>query len=139
MNHEALQSLLALSAAGLLEPDAERQIREHARDCAACAAELASLGQLAAGLCTLPAPAPPLDLLARTQARIAADRDRREAYRLSIAAAVCAGTLAVAACVELQPYVGSLVWVAGAVIPSFLGAGAALALASRRRLERSLL
>jgi anti-sigma factor RsiW len=139
MNHDAIRALLALSAAGLLDPDAERQVREHARDCPACTAEVASLGQLAAGLCTLPAPQPPPDLLARTQARVAADRDRREAYRLSIAAALCAGTLALVACLELQPYFGSLVWLAGAAIPTFLGAGAVLTLTSRRRMERSLL
>ena len=139
MNHDAVRALLALSAAGLLDPEAERQVREHARTCADCTAVLASLGQLAAGLSALPAPPPPIDLLARTQARIAADRDRREAWRLSIAASICAATLAVAACLELEPYLGSLVWIAFAVIPSLLGAGAALTLASRRHLERSLL
>ena len=135
MNHDDIRPMLALSAAGLLEADDERRVREHARACAACAAELESFGELAAALTVLPAPPPPRDLLARTQARIAADRDRREAYRLTVAAALCAGILAVAACLELQPYVGPYVWVAIGVVPSLLGAGAALMLASRR-LER---
>jgi len=139
VNHDAVRTLLTLSAAGLLDPEAERQVREHARTCADCTAELACLGQLAVGLSTLPAPPPPLNLVARTQARIAADGDRREAWRLSIAASICAATLAVAACLQLQPYLGSLIWIAFAVIPSLLGAGAALTLASRRHLERSLL
>ena len=48
--------LLALSAAGLLEAAEERQVREHARECTACAASLESFGDLAMGLRQLPAP-----------------------------------------------------------------------------------
>jgi anti-sigma factor RsiW len=131
--------MLALSAAGLLEPSEERLVREHVHECAACAAELESLIRLAAGLGTLPAPQPPSDLMARTRARVAAERDRREAYLLSAAAGACACTLSAALCVQLESYVGPWVWVAGVVIPSLLGAGAALMLASHRRLERSAL
>ena len=139
MNHEAVRELLALSAAGLLDAADERRVREHARECAACAAELESLSELAATLAALPAPPPPPDLLVRTQALLAADRDRREACVLSIAAAVCAGTIALAGCLELQPYLGPLIWIAATVVPTLLGAGAAITLTSRRRLQRSAL
>jgi len=138
-SHEAVKQLLALSAAGLLDAGDERRVGEHARQCPACAAELESLGRLAAGLAALPAPVAPADLVARTQARVAADRERREGYWLSLAAAGCAGTLAAALCVALQDYVGPWAWVAGTVIPSLLGGGAGLMLGSRRRLERSIL
>ena len=136
-DHEAVSGMLALSAAGLLEAGDERRIREHARECAVCAAELESLGRVAAGLAALPAPAPPPDLVARTQARVAVERERKEAYLLSFAAAVCAGTVAAALCLQLQPYAGPWVWFAGTAAPSLLGAGAVLVLASRTRAERS--
>src|SRR5215831_18259590 len=102
--HEEVRGLLALSAAGLLEPEQERLVRQHADTCIACRAELQEFGQLAAALGTLPAPVPPIDLAARTQARVMADRERREAYVLSVAAALCAGTLAAAAWFGLEPY-----------------------------------
>src|SRR4051794_666905 len=110
--HDLMRPLLALSAAGLLDVTDERSVREHVRDCAACADELASLGALAEGLGSLPVPAPLPGLLARTQVRLAADREKREAQWLSIAAAVCAGTLGIAACLQLEPYLGSAVWFA---------------------------
>ena len=48
--HEETRSWLALSAAGLLDPGEERRLREHVRECAACAGELEALGALASGL-----------------------------------------------------------------------------------------
>ena len=37
--HESVRQLLALSAAGLLDSGEERLVREHARQCARCAAQ----------------------------------------------------------------------------------------------------
>ena len=65
-DHESVRELLALSAAGLLDPDEERLVREHARQCAACAAELDAYATLSAGLSALPSPQPPADLVRRT-------------------------------------------------------------------------
>jgi|ERR1051326_1943503 hypothetical protein len=134
--HDLIRPLLALSAAGLLDATDERSVREHVRDCAGCAAELDSFGALAEGLGSLPVPAPLPGLVARTEARLAADRDKREAQRLSIAAAACAGTLGIAACFQLEPYLGPAVWFAATAIPTLLGAGAAAVLTSHRRLQR---
>jgi hypothetical protein len=129
--HDSVRPLLAVSAAGLLDAAEERLVREHARDCADCAAELAALGELAAALAILPAPAPPPDLLARTQARIAADRDRREAQRLAVISALCAVTVCAALCVLLQPYLGPMIWVTATAIPTIPAAAAAFLLTTR--------
>jgi predicted anti-sigma-YlaC factor YlaD len=135
--HNEFRELLALSAAGLLDAAEERQVREHARECSECAAELEALGDLAAALAVLPAPAPPSDLLPRTQARVAADRDRREAQRLAIAAALCAATMTAAVCALAQSYFGPMVWVAATVIPTIPAAIVAAMLKSRSHAERS--
>jgi hypothetical protein len=71
--HESVQPLLALSAAGLLEADQERAVRQHVRECAVCAAALAELGELGAAIGGLPAPEPSDALVARTQACLAAE------------------------------------------------------------------
>ncbi len=140
-DHESVRELLALSAAGLLEPDEERLVREHALGCVACAAELEAYGSLSAGLSGMPAPQPPAYLVSRTTALVAAEADRRQG-------AVFAGGAAVFACVfvllvgqMLRTVVSddaALAWLVWASISSVLGAACALVLASRRRLERSI-
>jgi predicted anti-sigma-YlaC factor YlaD len=133
--HELVRPLLALSAAGLLDAEGERRLREHAAGCAACRAELELFAQLAAGLRDLPVAPPPPGLLARTQALVAADADRREGARLAAAAAVFAAILLLSLAVVLPV----LAWFVWTIIPSVLGGAAAIALASHRRLERSIL
>ena len=81
-DHEPVRQLLALSAAGLLDAGEERLVREHARQCAACAAELEEFAALSAGLSALPVPQPPADLVRRTAALLAAEADRRAGRRL---------------------------------------------------------
>lgn len=135
--HDGVRELLALSAAGLLDAAEERRVREHARECGECAAELDALGDLAAALAVLPAPAPPSDLLPRTHALLAADKDRREAQRLAIGAAICAATFTGALCALAQSYFGPIVWVAATVVPTIPAAFAAAMLKSRPHAERS--
>jgi hypothetical protein len=140
-DHESVRALLALSAAGLLDPDEERLVREHACQCVECAAELEAYASLSAGLSSMPAPQPPAYLVSRTTALVAAEADRRQG-------AVFAGGAAVFACVfvllvgqTLAPVVSdsaALAWLVWASISSVLGAACALVLASRRRLERSI-
>jgi hypothetical protein len=129
--HGAVRALVALSAAGMLEPADERRVLEHARECADCAAELAALGDLAAALAILPAPAPSPDLLVRTQMRIAEDRERRDAQRLAVIWALCAVIVCAAICSLLQPYVGPMIWVAATVVPTIQAAAAAFLLTRR--------
>jgi predicted anti-sigma-YlaC factor YlaD len=140
-DHETVRQLLALSAAGLLDAGEERRVREHARLCAACAAELDEFAALSAGLSALPMPQPPAYLLACTSALVAAEADRRQG-------AVLAGATAAFACVfvlligqTLRILAGdsaALVWLLWALVPSVLGAASAIVLAGRRRLERSI-
>jgi hypothetical protein len=137
--HETWREQLALSAAGLLDAAEERLVREHVRECPDCASELEAFGDLAAALSILPSPAPPPDLLPRTHARVAADRDRREAQMLAIGSAICAATLTATACLLAQPYLGPLVWVAATVLPTVPAAIVVAKLKSRTRIQRSLL
>ena len=140
-DHETVRQLLALSAAGLLDAGEERLVREHAHQCAACAAELDELAALSAGLRALPMPQPPAYLLARTSALVAAERDRHQG-------AVLAGASAAFACVfillmgqTLRTVAGNsaaMAWFLWASVTSVLGAASALVLASRRRIERSI-
>jgi predicted anti-sigma-YlaC factor YlaD len=140
-DHESVRELLALSAAGLLDPDEERLVQEHARQCAACAAELDSYAALSAGLSALPTPRPPADLVWRTSVLLAAESDRRQGAFLAGVAAILAFVFVVSIGQTLRMLEGdsaAVIWLAWASISSVLGAAAALALATRRRLERSI-
>jgi predicted anti-sigma-YlaC factor YlaD len=134
-DHDLARPLFALSAAGLLDAEGERRLREHIAECEACRAELETFAHLAEALRFMPSAPPPADLLARTQARVAAEADRREGALLATTAAVLAGALLITLAYILRA--GVLVWVAWSLIPSVLGGAAALMLVSRRRLERS--
>jgi predicted anti-sigma-YlaC factor YlaD len=139
-DHEFVRDLLALSAAGLLEPVEERLVREHSRQCAACSAELDTYAALSAGLTALPSPAPPADLVRRTSLLLAAESDRRQGAFLAAAAAISTFVFVLLIGQTLRILEGdsaAMVWLAWASISSILGAAAALALATRRRLERS--
>jgi predicted anti-sigma-YlaC factor YlaD len=139
-DHDEIRELLALSAAGLLEAHEERRLREHVAECAACRTELEDFAELAGGLATLPCAPPPPYLLARTQALVAADCDRREGARLATAAAVIAAVLIFGPAAVLRILFGdaiALAWLAWTLVLSILGCAAALALASRRHLQRS--
>ncbi len=134
-DHDLVRPLFALSAAGLLDAGGERRLREHTAACDACRAELEAFAQLAEGLRFMPSAMPPADLLARTQARVAAEADRREGARLATLAALSGAILLLSLAYVLRA--GVVVWIAWSFIPSVLGGAAALMLASRRRLERS--
>lgn len=139
-DHEQVRPLLALGAAGLLDAEGERRLREHTVVCAECRAELEAFAEIAGALGGLPAAAPPPDLLWRTQVMMAAEADRREGARMAAAAAAVAGALLLAVAAALHSTLGDtamLAWLAWSLIPSALGGGAVLTLASRHRLERS--
>jgi hypothetical protein len=130
-DHESVRQLLALSAAGLLDAGEERLVREHARQCARCAAKLDDYAALSAGLSALPCPLPLADLLRRTNTLVA----------LAGAAAIFAFAFILLIGQTLRIMAGdtaALAWLLWAVISSVLGAASALVLAPRRRLERSI-
>lgn len=139
-DHEIVRELLALSAAGVLDASEERRVREHAEQCAACAAELTEFAALSAGLSELPAPQPPADLVRRTAVLLAAEADRRQGAILAGVAAILATIVVLLAGQTLRVLASdsvALVWFGWVLISSVLGASSALVLASRRRLERS--
>jgi len=92
--HKEIRSLLALAAAGALEPDEQAKLNVHLRGCAECAAQFASLSNLATALGKLPPARPSLGLAARTQARVAAEmaeRVERRHHQLLLALLICFG------------------------------------------------
>jgi hypothetical protein len=140
-DHERVRQLLALSAAGLLDAGEERLVREHARQCARCAAKIDDYAALAAGLSALPCPLPLADLLSRTNTLLNAEVDRRQGAVLAGASAVFALAFVLLIGQTLRILVGdsaALVWLAWGAISSVLGAASALVLSSCRRPERSI-
>ena len=140
-DHASVRHLLALSAAGLLDAGEERLVREHARQCAACAAKIDDYTVLSAGLSALPCPLPLPDLLRRTNALVAAEVDRRQGAAFAGAAAILAFVLVLIIGQMLRVLAGdsaALAWLLWAVISSVLGTASALVLVSRRRFERSI-
>ena len=140
-DHESVRQLLALSAAGLLDAGEERLVREHARQCARCAAKLDDYATLSAGLSALPCPLPLADLLRRTNSLVAAEVDRRQGAAFAGAAAIFALAFILLIGQTLRMVAGdsaALAWLVWAVISSMLGTASAIVLASRRRLERRI-
>lgn len=139
-SHESVRQLLALSAAGLLDAAEERSVREHARQCARCAAKLEDYAALATALCALPCPLPLPDLLRRTSALVAAEVDRRQGTALAGASAVFTFAFVLLVGHTLRVLAGdsaALAWLGWAALTSVFGAASALVLGARRRLERS--
>lgn len=140
-DHESVRQLLALSAAGLLDAAEERLVREHARQCARCTAKLDDYAALSAGLSALPCPLPLPDLLRRTNSLVAAELDRRQGAAFASGAAIFAFVFVLLIGQTLRMVAGdsvALAWLAWALISSVFGAASAVVLASRRRLERSI-
>jgi hypothetical protein len=145
--HETIRQLLALSAAGLLDAADERRVREHVHKCAECSMALDDLAAVAADLGRLPAPMAPPDLLARTEARVAAELAAQAGLRhgaiLAVGACLFAWMAALATWGLYRLLAGGAGWLAWLVlttVPAYMAAGAvAVMFASHRRLERSLL
>jgi len=145
--HETIRQLLPLSAAGFLDPADERRVRQHVHECAECATALDELAAVSSDLRHLPAPMAPPDLLARTEARMAAELAAQSGHRHAETLAVCAGLFAWMATLAtwglyrfLTGSAGWLAWLVLTTVPAYMAAGAvAVMFASRRRFERSLL
>jgi hypothetical protein len=138
-----------------LDAAGERTVREHVRECAACAAQLEALAAISAGLSSLPTPAPAPDLVTRTQSLMAAEAaaiaDRRRSAMIAAAAGLFAWVMNLATwavyqlltggiTAVLRPEMSGLVaWLALSTLTACIVAPAAAALASRRHFERSTL
>lgn len=80
-DHDEIRALLALAAAGALEPDEEDRVAGHIRSCSACAGEAASWQSIAGRLRRLPTPQPPPAVVQRArvmaEARFAEEAEAR--------------------------------------------------------------
>ena len=79
--HDQIRDLLALAAAQVLDGAEQARVEAHVRECAECAAELASMRGIAGALGNLPAPQPSLGLAARTRLRVASEMAARAERR----------------------------------------------------------
>jgi hypothetical protein len=73
--HETNIKRLALAAAGALSREELLEVEQHARECESCRRELECWGLYGRGLLQLPQPVLPMDLVARTQARVLRERE----------------------------------------------------------------
>ena len=143
--------LLALAAAGALDPAETVRVEEHLAGCAECARDAEEWRRLAEGLERLPALRPSRALVARTVEAVEAqlaERAERAWNRAALGFLVAfAWTLAVVAWVVLDLVTGVLAlrldrpvgltaaWYAAYVIAGWLTAGAAAVLLGRRSHE----
>jgi len=80
-DHDEIRALLALAAAGALEPEEEDRVAGHIQSCSACASEAASWQSIASHLRRLPTPQPSPGVVQRAravaEARFAEDAESR--------------------------------------------------------------
>ncbi len=79
--HESIRVMLALAAAGVLDPAESTRVERHANACDDCRRELETWGRYAYGLRKLPQPSVPPDLMERTRTRLLEERAAAEARR----------------------------------------------------------
>ncbi len=80
--HETIQAMLTLAAAGALDPAELAQVQRHAETCEACRKELAVWGSFTRGLAALPQPILPPALMERTRARVLEQKEASANTRL---------------------------------------------------------
>ena len=79
--HKTIRAMLALAAAGALNPEEVRQVEQHAQGCELCRRELETWATYTQGLRKLPQPSAPEGLAQRTQARILQERTEASGRR----------------------------------------------------------
>ena len=154
-DHEKIRELLALAAAGALEPAEEEQVTKHMRSCEACAAELEEWRLLAGGLRRLPTPQPRAIIVERARARaeigFAEEAERRWHRIVMISVVLFAWALTLLSWPLVRLVSGGLLgmldprlnhaWFGFAVFTSVVwlaGGTAAVALSLQKRRERRL-
>jgi len=153
--HGKLREQLSLAAAGVLAPDDEQRVLQHAASCAECAAELEEWRLLAGSLRRLPTPQPRGEVVERAIARAAMrlneEIEQRAHRRLMISLVAFAWIVTLASWPVFRWVSGDVLvwidprfnhmWMCFAVVTVFLwatGGLAAVLLAQRRQSERRL-
>lgn len=147
--------LLALAAAGALDPEEQERVDAHLRDCPECAGTAEQWRTLGDGLRELPEPQPSPGLLARMRAAIErrqAEREERTWNRAALGFVIVFGwTLTGVAWLLLELLVGELAlrfdrplgptiaWFAAYLVAGWLAAAAATVLLGRRTHEEGRL
>jgi len=154
--HESVQRLLALSAAGVLDTQEQLRVNRHTHECDICRGELETWSTYAHALHQLPQPAVPVQLLQRTEARFlreqAAVAGRRHDERILIALALFAWIVSLADWLLLRGLMGGVllvmdmnvldlpIWSLASTVLVWASAGAAaIVLAKRQRELRRVL
>ncbi|HLW55107.1 MAG TPA: zf-HC2 domain-containing protein [Candidatus Angelobacter sp.] len=70
--HDEIRDLLTLAAAGALDAEEQKKVRDHLRLCADCSADFAAWSRLAGALEEIPTPQAPVGLVERTRRRLEA-------------------------------------------------------------------
>lgn len=147
--------LLALSAAGALDPEEQARVDTHLRECPDCAGQAKQWRTLGDGLRDLPTPAPSAGLRARTRAaveRLQAEREERTWNRVALGFLIVFGwTLTGVAWLLLELVVGELAlrldqplgptaaWFMAYLVVGWVAAAAATMLLGRRSHEEGRL
>ena len=87
--HKSVRAMLALAAAGALEPEEQRRVDEHTRECEVCRRDLETWASYSQSLRKLPQPSAPAGMVQRTQALILqhhAETTNRRRYEWFLAA-----------------------------------------------------
>ena len=152
---EHVTGLLALAAAGTLDPEEQGRVDAHLRECPECAERAEKWSTLADGLRDLPTPAPSPGLLARTRAAVErrqAEREERTWNRVALGFLIVFGwTLTGVAWLLLELVVGDLAlrfdrplgptaaWFMAYLVVGWVAAAAATMLLGRRPYEEGRL
>jgi anti-sigma factor RsiW len=155
IDHDKIQELLALAAAGALTPAEEDRVAAHLHSCAVCSQEMDIWRSIAGDLRRLPTPQPSAQLLrttlARAEAQLAEQAERTWNRRVMIFVVTFAWLLTIASWPLVHLVGGGLLslldprlnstWIsfAGFTTTAWLAGGtAAVALALRQRRERRM-
>ena len=151
--HASIRELLSLAAAGVLDPDEQRRVEQHATVCDACRRELELWQGYSRELVRLPAPVAPKYLADRTRARVLEKRAAAAERRwddIVLAVLVLLGwTVSLVAWVVFRLFTGGMLsvmessfvtileWLGASTLFAWLTAAvAAVMLGSRRGVRR---
>jgi anti-sigma factor RsiW len=152
--HASIRELLSLAAAGVLDPDEQRRVEQHATVCDACRRELELWQGYSRELVRLPAPVAPKYLADRTRARVLEKRAAAAERRwddIVLAVLVLLGwTVSLVAWVVFRLFTGGMLsvmessfvtileWLGASTLFAWLTAAVAAVMLGSRRVVRRM-